>query len=49
LEENQSNELNPPDPSSLEIENILDEPIPNEENNRVEQKNKLISRINIFA
>ena len=49
LEENQSNELNPPDPSSLEIENILDEPISNEENKLVVQRNILISRINIFA
>ena len=49
LEENQSNELNEPDTSLSESENILDEPISNEENNRVEQKNKLISRINIFA
>ena len=49
LEENQSNELNPPDPSSLEIENILDEPISNEENRLVVQRNILISRINIFA
>jgi|GEM_PF-5896791 len=49
LEENQSNELNLPDPSSLEIENILDEPISNEENRLVVQRNILISRINIFA
>ena len=49
LEENQSNELNLPDPSSLEIENILDEPISNEENKLVVQRNILISRINIFA
>ena len=49
LEENQPNELNEPDTSLSESENILDEPISNEENNRVEQKNKLISRINIFA
>jgi len=49
LEENQSNELKKPDVPTPGRENILDEPISSEENNRVEQRNKLISRINIFA